>query len=73
VGADGLIIEVHPDPDRARSDGKQSLYPDQFDQLMVEIRQIANVLGRSVADTVPNPEARRPASVTASAGTAAAR
>ncbi len=71
VGADGLIIEVHPDPDRALSDGKQSLYPDQFDQLMVEIRQIANVLGRSVADTVSNPEARRPASVAASAGTVA--
>ncbi len=34
VGADGLIIEVHPDPDRALSDGEQSLYPDQFDQLM---------------------------------------
>ena len=44
VGADGLIIEVHPDPDRALSDGKQSLYPDQFDQLMAEVRQIANVL-----------------------------
>ena len=73
VGADGLIIEVHPDPDRALSDGKQSLYPDQFDQLMDEIRQIANVLGRTVADTVLNPEARRPASVAASAGTAAAR
>ena len=71
VGADGLIIEVHPDPDRALSDGKQSLYPDQFDQLMVEIRQIANVLGRTVADTVSNPETRRPASVAASAGTAA--
>jgi hypothetical protein len=38
---------------------------------MVEIRQIAKVLGRSVADTVANPEARRPASVAASAGTAA--
>jgi 3-deoxy-7-phosphoheptulonate synthase len=73
VGADGLIIEVHPDPDRALSDGKQSLYPDQFDQLMVEIRQIANVLGRSVAETVADPEHRRPTSVAASAGTAAAR
>jgi 3-deoxy-7-phosphoheptulonate synthase len=73
VGADGLIIEVHPDPDRALSDGKQSLYPDQFDQLMVEIRQIANVLGRSVAEPVANPEAGRPNPVGASAGTAAAR
>src|SRR6202000_3338237 len=59
VGADGLIIEVHPDPDRALSDGKQSLYPDQFDQLMMEVRQIAHVLGRSVAETGPNPD-RRP-------------
>ena len=47
VGADGLIIEVHPDPDRALSDGKQSLYPEQFDQLMGEVRQIAKVLNRS--------------------------
>jgi 3-deoxy-7-phosphoheptulonate synthase len=48
VGADGLIIEVHPDPDRALSDGNQSLFPDQFDQLMAEVRQIAPVVGRSV-------------------------
>src|SRR5271157_5811208 len=48
VGADGLIIEVHPDPDRALSDGMQSLYPDQFDALMVQVREIAEVLGRSV-------------------------
>ena len=41
VGADGLIIEVHPDPDRALSDGNQSLFPQQFDDLMVEVRQIA--------------------------------
>src|SRR5450631_2393246 len=61
VGADGLMIEVHPDPDRALSDGNQSLYPDQFDSLMVEVRQIARVLGRSVADTVANPTARRTA------------
>ncbi len=73
VGADGLIIEVHPDPDRALSDGKQSLYPDQFDQLMREVRQIAKVLDRFIAEPAANPEARRPASVTAGAGTAAAR
>ena len=41
AGADGLIIEVHPDPERALSDGVQSLYPDQFAQLMKEIRAIA--------------------------------
>src|ERR1700704_5740812 len=48
VGADGLIVEVHHDPDRALSDGMQSLFPDQFDVLMVQVRQIAAVLGRSI-------------------------
>src|SRR5580692_10672606 len=48
VGADGLIVEVHHDPDRALSDGMQSLYPDQFDALMTQVRQIAAVLGRNV-------------------------
>ncbi len=50
VGADGLIVEVHHDPDKALSDGMQSLYPDQFDALMEQVRQIAAVLGRNVAD-----------------------
>jgi 3-deoxy-7-phosphoheptulonate synthase len=48
VGADGLIVEVHNDPDRALSDGMQSLYPDQFDALMGQVRQIAAVLGRTI-------------------------
>ena len=48
VGADGLIVEVHCDPDRALSDGMQSLYPDQFDDLLTQVRQIAPVIGRSV-------------------------
>ncbi len=48
AGADGLLIEVHNDPDRALSDGAQSLFPDQFDQLMGELRVIAPVLGRSL-------------------------
>jgi 3-deoxy-7-phosphoheptulonate synthase len=48
VGADGLIIEVHNDPDRALSDGMQSLYPEQFDALMVQVKQIAAVLGRTI-------------------------
>jgi 3-deoxy-7-phosphoheptulonate synthase len=48
VGADGLIVEVHHDPDRALSDGMQSLFPDQFDTLMAQVRQIAAVLGRSL-------------------------
>jgi 3-deoxy-7-phosphoheptulonate synthase len=48
VGADGLIVEVHHQPDQALSDGMQSLYPDQFDELMEQVRQIAPVVGRSV-------------------------
>jgi 3-deoxy-7-phosphoheptulonate synthase len=48
VGADGLMVEVHHDPDRALSDGMQSLYPDQFDALMAQVRQIGAVLGRTV-------------------------
>jgi 3-deoxy-7-phosphoheptulonate synthase len=50
VGADGLIVEVHHDPDRALSDGAQSIYPDQFDELMKQVRMIAPVVNRSVAD-----------------------
>ena len=46
AGADGLIIEVHHDPDQALSDGAQSLYPSQFDELVTQIRTIAEVLGR---------------------------
>jgi 3-deoxy-7-phosphoheptulonate synthase len=49
VGADGLLVEVHNDPDRALSDGQQSLFPEQFDQLMQEVRQIATVVGRSIS------------------------
>jgi 3-deoxy-7-phosphoheptulonate synthase len=49
AGADGLIIEVHPDPERALSDGVQSLYPDQFTQLMKEIRLIAQAVDREIA------------------------
>ncbi len=49
AGADGLLIEVHDDPDNALSDGAQSLYPDQFDTLMSELRVIAPVLGRSLS------------------------
>ena len=50
VGADGLIVEVHNEPDRALSDGKQSLYLEQFDELMTQVRQIAAVVQRSVAE-----------------------
>jgi 3-deoxy-7-phosphoheptulonate synthase len=48
AGADGLLIEVHPDPDHALSDGAQSLYPAQFDELMEQLRAIAPVIGRSM-------------------------
>ena len=56
VGADGLIVEVHPEPDRALSDGYQSLFPDQFVELMVEITAIAGVLGRTTACKIMNSE-----------------
>jgi 3-deoxy-7-phosphoheptulonate synthase len=48
AGADGLIIEVHCDPDHAMSDGAQSLFPAQFDRLMAELRVIAPAIGRSI-------------------------
>jgi 3-deoxy-7-phosphoheptulonate synthase len=48
AGADGLLIEVHADPDRALSDGAQSLFPAQFDRLMAELRIIAPAIGRSI-------------------------
>ena len=48
AGADVLLIEVHPDPDKALSDGAQSLYPDQFAQLMDELRMIAPAVGRKL-------------------------
>jgi 3-deoxy-7-phosphoheptulonate synthase len=51
AGADGILVEVHPSPDRALSDGNQSLYPDQFARLVTELRTIANAIGRSVAPT----------------------
>jgi 3-deoxy-7-phosphoheptulonate synthase len=49
AGADGLLIEVHENPERALSDGAQSLYPDQFDQVMDEVRMIAPAVGRQIA------------------------
>ncbi len=49
VGADGLMIEVHHQPEEALSDGYQSIRPPEFDRLMQQIRQIALVLGRTVA------------------------
>jgi 3-deoxy-7-phosphoheptulonate synthase len=48
AGADGLIIEVHCDPDHALSDGAQSMFPSQFDRLMAELRIIAPAIGRGI-------------------------
>jgi 3-deoxy-7-phosphoheptulonate synthase len=55
AGADGLLVEVHPTPDRALSDGAQSLYPEQFDRLMRETRLIVEAIGRRL----PEPAAAR--------------
>jgi 3-deoxy-7-phosphoheptulonate synthase len=49
AGADGIMVEVHHDPDHALSDGAQSLYPDQFAQLMKEVRMIAQAISRNIA------------------------
>ncbi len=48
AGADGIMVEVHTDPDNALSDGPQSLKPDQFTQMMGELRTIAPVVGRTI-------------------------
>lgn len=56
-GADGLLIEVHPEPERALCDGKQSLYPEQFASLARQVRQIARVVGRGMAPRA-GPETR---------------
>jgi 3-deoxy-7-phosphoheptulonate synthase len=56
AGADGLLIEVHCDPDHAMSDGAQSMFPGQFERLMAELRIIAPAIGRSICQ---EPLARR--------------
>ena len=48
AGADALLIEVHPSPDEALSDGAQSLYPQQFSELMQQLRMIAPAVGRTI-------------------------
>ena len=50
AGADGLIIEVHNDPQHALSDGPQSLTPDQFDELMPKIKSMVSFMGKKMAD-----------------------
>jgi 3-deoxy-7-phosphoheptulonate synthase len=53
AGADGVMIEVHPDPSSALSDGSQSLKPSRFKDLMEKIRMLATVVDRSVSEEVP--------------------
>lgn len=48
AGADGILVEVHPTPDKALSDGAQSLYPAQFTELVAQLRTIANAIGRGI-------------------------
>jgi 3-deoxy-7-phosphoheptulonate synthase len=48
AGANGLLVEVHHDPDHALSDGPQSILPTELNQLIHEVRQIAGVLGRTI-------------------------
>jgi 3-deoxy-7-phosphoheptulonate synthase len=55
AGADGLMVEVHPDPARALSDGAQSLYPEQFVELVDQIRVIADSIDRSLVPSLPEP------------------
>lgn len=48
AGADGILVEVHPTPDKALSDGAQSLYPEQFTELVKQLRTIADAIGRTI-------------------------
>src|SRR5688572_2928055 len=68
-GADGIMVEVHPNPERALSDGAQSLYPEQFEALVGELRAIAAAIGRNIG-TLPTPGAgvRAPSGGTAAVG-----
>jgi len=60
VGADGLLVEVHADPENALSDGPQSLRPERFQAMMQELRAVADSIGRSVASphAAPTPAGR---------------
>src|SRR5215831_7565590 len=70
AGADGILVEVHPAPDRALSDGGQSLYPDQFSRLVTELRAIATAIGRDLAPspTLQTPRLNKRGTVSATAG-----
>lgn len=53
AGADGILVEVHPRPERALSDGAQSLYPEEFERLVTELRSIARAIGRELVAPLP--------------------
>ena len=59
VGADGLMVEVHHAPDKALSDGAQSLFPDQFVELMDEVSQIATAVHRALPRAIKVAEPTR--------------
>ena len=67
VGCDGLMVEVHGNPEEARSDGAQSIYPEQLEELLAQIRPIAEVLDRSLpgnpVPALPHAVGERPASL----------
>jgi 3-deoxy-7-phosphoheptulonate synthase len=54
AGADGLIVEVHPRPERALSDGRQSLTPERFERLVGELAAVARAIGRRLAVAAPD-------------------
>ncbi len=68
AGADGLMIEVHTNPEKALSDGPQSLYPEQFETLMRDIQALVPVIGKSV-EQIPQKQAVRISSITKAADT----
>jgi len=55
AGADGLLVEVHPEPERALSDGRQSLRPEQFAELVRQVKAVAEAIGRRLAPPVALP------------------
>ena len=54
AGADGVIVEMHPDPEKALSDGAQSLYPEQFEKMVCDLRSVAAILNKELA-RIPQP------------------
>jgi 3-deoxy-7-phosphoheptulonate synthase len=52
AGADGLLMEMHPNPDKALSDGAQSLFPEQLTKLVEKLRRLAPIVDRTIAPAV---------------------